>query len=347
LAFEYALSSGIQQLYRGPALPYIKAKEFDAPAKLFWSIIPGQHRIRIPAMFRNLRFYRVTSPWPQSEEDLSEILSENAFTPCGSFSERSAGWEAIGNNENDPLCRRLNGADLFQLRTQSRVLPAAAIKEAVEERIVEYRSRMEQEPTRAEVRRLKEETRDKLLPKSLLKSERNRACFIHSESLLVIDVGTITKAEWVIDQLRASFEQFYCTPLTFNNSPGDLLTGIFMGDSPLGFSLGRECRMQDVMDSKSVVTWRDFELTDHSIRQHVVEGMRLTHLGVGFDEVMSCVIDQEGTVSKVKFIEGEAVDNWGEDPLAKLDADFVLLTGAIRRLIEDLKKLLGGFAQAA
>ena len=298
-------------------------------------------------MFRNLRFYRVTSPWPESEEQLSEKLSENAFTPCGSFAERSAGWEAPGGNESDPLCRRLNGADLLQLRTQSRVLPVAAINEALEDRLVEFRTRMELEPTRSEVRRLKEETRDKLLPTSLVKSERSRACFIHSESLLVIDVGTVTKAEWVIDQLRACFDEFYCTPLTFNNSPADLLTGIFMGDSPLGFSLGHECRMQDVKDTKSIVTWREFELSDHSIRQHVVEGMSITHLGVGFDEVMTCVIDQEGVISKVKFIEGEVVEQWGEDPKAKMDADFVLLTGAIRRLVEDLKKLLGGYAHSA
>ena len=102
-------------------------------------------------MFRNLRFYRVTSPWPESEEKLSEMLAENAFTPCGSFAERSAGWEALGSNENDPLCRRLNGADLFQLRTQSRVLPVAAINEALEERVAEFRTRMELEATRAEV----------------------------------------------------------------------------------------------------------------------------------------------------------------------------------------------------
>jgi len=225
-------------------------------------------------------------------------------------------------------------------------LPVAAINEALEDRLAEFRSRMKLEPTRSEVRRLKEETRDKLLPTSLVKSERNHACFIQSESLLVIDVGTVTKAEWVIDQLKASFDEFYCTPLTFNNSPADLLTGIFMGDSPLGFSLGRECRMQDVKDTKSIVSWRDFELSDHSIRQHVVEGMRITHLGVGFDEVMTCVIDQEGVVSKVKFIEGEVVDQWGEDPMAKMDADFVLLTGAVRRLIEDFKKLLGGYAHS-
>jgi recombination associated protein RdgC len=299
-------------------------------------------------MFRNLRFYRVSSPWPESEEKLSEALSANAFSPCGPFAERSAGWEAPDGDENDPLCRRLNGADLIQLRTQSRVLPVAAINEALEDRLVEFRTRMKMEPTRGEVRRLKEETRDSLLSKSLVKSERNRACFIHAESLLVIDVGTATKAEWVIDQLRPCFDQLVCIPLTFNNLPADLLTGIFMGDSPLGFSLGRECRMQDVSDSKSVVTWRDFELSDHSIRQHVVEGMKITHLGVGFDEVMTCVIDQDAVISKVKFIAGEAVDQWGaEDPKAKLDADFVLLTGAVRRLVEDLKKLLGGYAHSA
>jgi DNA recombination-dependent growth factor C len=45
-------------------------------------------------MFRNLRFYRITNSWPKTEQKLSEVLSENAFSPCGAFSERSAGWEA-------------------------------------------------------------------------------------------------------------------------------------------------------------------------------------------------------------------------------------------------------------
>jgi len=251
-------------------------------------------------MFRNLRFYRVTSPWPESEEKLSEALSANAYSPCGPFAERSAGWEPPGSDENGPLCRRLDGADLLQLRTQSRVLPVAAVNEALEERLAEFRTRMKMEPTRGEVRRLKEDTRDNLLSKSLVKSERSRACFIASESLLVIDATTVARAEWLIDQLRPCFEQFVCIPLVYNNLPADLLGEIFMGKSQLGFRLGRECRMQDVSDSKSTVTWRDFDLTDHSIRQHVVEGMKITHLGVEFDAVMTCVIDQDAAISKAK-----------------------------------------------
>jgi len=298
-------------------------------------------------MFRNLRFYRINSPWPESEQELSDMLLEKAFTPCGSFSERSAGWEAPGEMDDAPLCRRLNGADLLQLRTQSRVLPAAAVTEAMEERVAEYRARLEKEPARAELRRLKEETRDQLLPATLLKSERTRACFIHAESLLAIDVATVNKAEWFLEHLRFCFTQFRCSPLTFNTPPATLLNRIFLEKSPPGFSLGRECRMQDLMDSKSIVTWRDFDLSDASIRHHVIEGMKLTHLGIGFDEMMSCVLSEEGDVNKLKFIEGEDIDTIDDqDPMARLDTDFVLLSGMLRRFIGELKKLLGGFAES-
>jgi len=294
-------------------------------------------------MFRNLRFYHISSPWPKSEEKLSEVLSENPFSSCGPYSERTAGWEAPADFDGAPLCRRLNGADLLQLRTQSRVLPLAAVREAVEEKVIEYRSRMEQDPPRGELRRLKEETRDELLPKALLRSERSRACFIHADSLLVIDAATDSKAEWFIDQLRTCFGQFSCTPLAFHQSPGALLKRIFLGENLLGFSLGRECRMQDLSDSRSTVTWREFELTDQSIRRHVTDGMKLTHLGIGFDEILSCVMNEDGMISKLKFIEGDTIDTADhEDPLARLDANFVLLTGTISRMFDALKKLLGG-----
>ncbi len=104
--------------------------------------------------------------------------------------------------------------------------------------------------------------------------------------------------------------------------------------------------MQDLSDSRSTVTWREFELTDQSIRRHVIDGMKLTHLGVGFDELLSCVINEDGVISKFKFMEGDAIDRPDfEDPLARFDADFVLLTGTVSRMVEALKKLLGGFTR--
>lgn len=297
-------------------------------------------------MFRNLRFYRVDSPWPESEAELDERLSENPFRTCGAFSERSAGWEPPGDTDDSSLCRRLNGADLLQLRTQARVLPNAAVKEALEERVEAFRARMGIEPPRREIRRLKAETRDELLGKALLKSERTRACMIHAEALLAIDAASPAKAEWFIEQLRPCFGRFECVPLAFKSPADTLLKRIFLGELQSPFAAGRECRMQDPSDARATGTWKNIDIGADDIRRHVRDGMRLTHLGVVFEDSVECVLGEDGVIGRLRFPDAQADDTGDEDPLARLDADFVLLSATARRLAEALKSLLGGYSAA-
>ena len=93
-------------------------------------------------MFRNVRFYHLDGNWPDAEEAVSEKLQQSAFEPCGPLTERRSGWVPIDADSSDSLARRVNGADLMKLRSQSRVLPAAAINEELEKRIDEYQARM-------------------------------------------------------------------------------------------------------------------------------------------------------------------------------------------------------------
>lgn len=296
-------------------------------------------------MFRTIRLYRTASPWPESEQELSQSLAEQSFVPCGAYAEKSGGWEAPVAEAGGLFCRRLVGADLLQLRTQTRVLPASAVKEALEGRVAEYRARMSQDPPRSELRRLKEQTRDELLPKSLLKSDRTRGFYLQEENILGIETGTPAGAEWFIDHLRKALGSLHCAPLAFEKSPQSLLTKIFMGRPVTRFQLGRECRMQSQLDSKSIVTWRDLDLDDDSIRHHLSEGMQLTHLGMGYDNIASLVLSQEALISKFRFMGDETVDQTDdEDPIARQDAAFVLFTGTLKRLLEDLAKQLGGYA---
>lgn len=302
-------------------------------------------------MFRNVRLYRFNNRWPRSEAELSESLASVGFKPCGTYSERSAGWESPTGNAEGPLCRRVGGADLLRLRSQSRLLPAAAVEEALEQRLQDYRGRMQQEPSRREKRRLKEQTRDELLPKALLKSDRTRGFCLIAERILGIDTGSEARAEHFLDHLRAALGGIDVAPLSFRRPVGRLLTEIFMGHAPRPFALGRECRMQDPADVKSTVRCADMDLTDRAVRNHVKEGMMLTHLGVEIGQALSCVIDHDGNLSKLKFAgaESEVDESDDEDPLARLDAEFVLLTGTLRQLVETFERVLGGAepAQAA
>ena len=294
-------------------------------------------------MFRNVRFYRLTGTWPESEQELTEALSPESFRPCGPLTEKTSGWEPPGADSNGPLGRRVGGADLLQLRSQSRLLPAAAINEALDERIDEFRDRMGQEPSRREKRRLKEQTRDSLLPKALLRSERTRGFLFLSEKIFAIDASTPAKAERFLEHLRAPLGKLETSDLTFKSSLSGLLTRIFLGDSPGGINPGRECRMQDVSENRSRVHWVDMDLTDTSIRRHVRDGMKLTHLAIEVGGVMSCVIDENGALSKLRLLGIDAKEETeDEDPQARLDAEFVLLTGTLRQLIDVLARSLGG-----
>jgi len=296
-------------------------------------------------MFRNVRLYRLKGDWPDSEEALSNELSKAEFKPCGPLTERSSGWTAINPGTSEILARRLNGADLLKLRSQSRVLPAAVINEALEERIEEFRSKMGEEPGTREKRRLKAETREALLPKALLKSDRIWGYFDHKQKLLAVATGQESVAERYLRHLKIPFDQFETRPLQYNEPVEGLLTRIFLGDAPERFVVGRECRMQDISDSGSNVRWTDFDLSDSTIRKHVSDGMRLTHLAIEYDSILGCVLDENGVLSKIRLLGADDKDGMDDaDPLARLDAEFVLVSGILRNMVGEMKKLLGGFA---
>ncbi len=293
-------------------------------------------------MFRSVRFYRFKSPWPGSEQELSDALTRAAFTPCAPLTEKSSGWEPPAEGLDGVMCRRVDGADLLRLRTQSRVLPTAAVDEALEERITAYRTRTGELPGRREKRRLKAQTRDELLTRALLKSERTLGFCLVSEGVIGIDTTSQARAEKFLDFLRTPLQRFDAAPLAFKRPVGELITRIFLGDQPERFVLGRECRMLDPHDGKASVRFTDMELADQTVRRHVRDGLRLTHLGLVYDATLSCVLDENAQLSKLKLVGLDEEDAAAHDePLAELDAQFVLLTQTLRRMLADLGQLLG------
>ena len=294
--------------------------------------------------FRNLRVYRIHTEWPDTEEALSDLLAAAEFKPCGAFAERSGGFEAPVDNAGDLLCRRLAGNDLLQLRVQSRVLPAAAGKEALAERIEEFKQRMHSEPNRAEKRELKEEIYSQLLPQALTRSDRVQAFYLRDKKLLVVGTPSQSVAEYFLDNLGRALISLRYSPLAFKQPALDLLTRVFLQTRVDSFSLGRECRMRDPSDTAATVNWLDIDLADPSVRRHVTEGLAVDRLGLNFDQVFRLVLDADLVVRKLRLADQESMpDEPMDDPLAKHDADFVMLSACVNQLMQGLEKSLGGY----
>jgi recombination associated protein RdgC len=299
-------------------------------------------------MFRSVRFYSLVSPWPESEQELSEKLFNAAFKPCGPYVERSSGFEPPVGERLGLLARRVGGADLLRLRSQVRVLPAAALNEALEVRLDEYRARMQEEPGRRTKRQLKEQTRDELLPKALVKSERTNALVILAERVLAVDTASETRAERFLEQLRAGLGGLEVKPLEFKRPFGEHLTQVFRGDAPREFILARECRMRELTDEKGTVRWQNVDLAHSTVRQCLADGMELTHLAFQFGNVMSGVLDANGVLSKLSLLGVEDAPKAAtpEEKLAEQDAEIALLSGTLRQLIVGLRRSLGSDAAA-
>lgn len=293
-------------------------------------------------MLRSVRFYSYTSDWPDSEETLSAMLAAAAFTPCTPFAETSAGFEPPAPGL-PLLVRRVGGADLLQLRTQSRLLPAAALNEALEGRLDEYRERMQQEPPRRVRRELKEQTRDELLPRALLKSQRLQALVVPGRQVLAIGTGAQARAEAFIDVLRAALGSFDARPLEFERPVDELLNQLFEGRAPRGFVVGRECRMRDPKNPESVVRWTNVDPGEAFVRDCRKAGMELTHVGFEHDNALHGVLDANGVLTKLALpgLEEVARDE-SEDALARLDAEIALVGGTLRKLVDAMRAALGG-----
>jgi recombination associated protein RdgC len=106
-------------------------------------------------------------------------------------------------------------------------------------------------------------------------------------------------AERFLRRLQTATNAAAIKPLEFSKPVDELLSAIFFGGAPKQFAPGRECRMQDIGDKSSIVRWAGFDLSDASIRNHVANGMRLTHLAVEYDNIMSFVLNEDGVISKL------------------------------------------------
>jgi recombination associated protein RdgC len=292
-------------------------------------------------VLRSARFYSIATPWPTSEQELSEKLARAAFKPCGPYVERSSGFEPPARGQPALLARRVGGADLLRLRSQVRVLPAGALNEALEVRLEEYRARMQEEPGRRTKRQLKEQMRDELLPKTLLRSERTSALYIAAERVLAVGAGSESRAALLIEHLRSALGGLDAKPLEFSRPFGELLARVFTGDGPRELVLARECRLRETSEDGGTVRWQNVDLAHPTVQRCLKDGMELTHVGLEYGSALRAVLDARGIVTKVELVGQDAVQIGGEEELARQDAEIALLGGTLRELLATLRRALG------
>lgn len=302
--------------------------------------------------FKNLCIYRLYAPFTHDTEALEQALAGFAFAPVGRTEPASRGWAPpLGGGEGQPLVHAAGGFLLVCLQEESRLLPPAVIKEALDERVSEREDREQRRLSRREKNRLKEELVLQLLPRAFTRNRRSYAYIDPKGGYLVVDAGNWRQAEELTELLRACLGSLPVRPLETESSPQAEMTRWLARDSAPGdIELGEEAVLEDPQSEGAEVRCKRQDLRSGEIKGHIGAGKRIRRMALTWEQRLACVLDADLSVKRLKFldvIQEQAGDREAETDAERFDADFALMTLELERFIPRLAQWFGGEAMEA
>jgi recombination associated protein RdgC len=296
--------------------------------------------------FKNLQIYRLPAPWAMTAEQLEAKLAPQAFAPCTSLEMQSQGW--VSPRDNGMLVHNVNRQMLILLGTEKKLLPSSVINQVAKEKAAELEEQQGFKPGRKQMRELKEQVTDELLPRAF-SIKRNTWTWIDPvNGWLVVDAGTASKAEEVLKLLIKAIDKFPMESLRVTRSPVAAMTDWLAADeAPGGFTVDQDTELRATGEGKATVRYVRHTLEAEDVRRHIAAGKQCTRLAITWADRVSFVLTESLTIKRIAPLDVLKEDNDSamKNDDERFDSDFMLMTGELHRMLTDLVEALGGEMQ--
>lgn len=294
--------------------------------------------------FKQLSFYYLNEAVLPSPAQLTQALQGRPFSPCAGLDWSSEGWVAPSPNQEVLTVSAPHG-QLFTLRRAEKVLPAAVIREALDNRIAHIQKEEHRHVGTKEKRALKEQITDDLLPRAFTRSGRLAAYIDRGRRYLIIGTASINKAEILISRLREALPPLPATPPRTRIAATTAMTEwVLTGKMPSNFALDAECELKDALKEGVVIRCSGMDLATEEIRQHLSNGKKVTRLGLVWRDRIRFVLTDTLQLKRLQFLDvlQEEASQTGEDAATLFTATFILMSSELGQLLDELIELLGG-----
>lgn len=296
--------------------------------------------------FKNIRAYRLTSPFDLSPEQLAEQMQAAIYQPCAKSQPSSVGWVPPLGEDTEALTHAAAGRILICMRREEKILPASVVREQVADRVREIEREEARKVYRKEKLRLKDEITQDCLPRAFSRSSNVHAYIDTRANWLFVDSTSATRAEELVTLLRECIGTLPLVLPRVNQSPAAAMTGwLLHRNLPEDFALLQDCEMKDPGEEGGVVRCKGIELAGEETDIHLQAGKQVVKLAVQWDEKVSLVLAEDLCLRRLRFVDELVAENDDlaeGDPLARLDADFLLMSDVVTELQDRVITLFGG-----
>jgi recombination associated protein RdgC len=293
--------------------------------------------------FKNLQIYRLPAPWAMTSEQLEAALAPQTFAPGTSLEPQSQGWASP--RENGMLVHTVNRQMLLLLATEKKLLPATVINQVTKARAAEIEEQQGFQLGRKQMRELKEQVTDELLPRAF-SIRRNTWVWIDPvNGWLVVDAASPGKADEVLKLLVKAVDKLPLEMLHVVQSPVAAMTDWLTADeAPGGFTVDQDTELRATGESKATVRYVRHTLEADDVRRHIEAGKQCTRLAMTWADRVSFVLTESLAIKRVTALDvlKEGSDTTTKNDDERFDSDFALMTGELSRMLGDLVQALGG-----
>ncbi|MDP5007736.1 MAG: recombination-associated protein RdgC [Glaciimonas sp.] len=295
--------------------------------------------------FKNLQIYRIPAPWAISSEQLEGFLSKQAFGECSSLEMQSQGW--ISPRENGMLVHTVNGQMILALCTEKKLLPATVVNQVTKARATEIEEQQGFAPGRKQLKDLKEQITDELLPRAFSIRRTTWVWIDPVNGWLVVDASSPTKAEEVLKLLLGSVDKLQISGLRTVLSPVTSMTDWIVADEggvPKGFTVDQDTELRATGESKATVRYVRHTLEVEDVRRHIASGKQCTRLAMTWADRVSFVLTEGLSIKRITPLDviKEENDTSSTNDDERFDSDIMLMTGELNKLMGDIVFALGG-----
>ena len=297
--------------------------------------------------FRNARTYKLPDRLGIDALELSQRLSRRPFVPCRPSQMTSNGWVPALGDDTTELVHAAGDFWLIRLRREERLLPASVVRSETNERIAEIQNGQGRRVNRKERLDIMDEVTQDLLPRAFTKSQYLDALINEREGWVWINTASAARAEDFLSLLREALGNLPVVLVETQKSPVMSMTQwVLHGPTSDQWQLGGDADFEDPKDESGVVRVRVVYLESDEVGAHIESGRQVVRLALGLNDQLNFVLTKELALTRLRFSdEVKAInEEMHEDPLARRDADCLLMGETLLSLQQELVSQLGGLA---
>ncbi|WP_252108802.1 MULTISPECIES: recombination-associated protein RdgC [unclassified Halomonas] len=300
--------------------------------------------------FKHLHLYRLHDMPELDAAAVVAALEPHSARALGSADARRLGWTApAGRLGSGQLLHEIQGHRLLSALRQERLLPASVIREELDEKVADIEAQEARKVSRKEKMALKEQITEELMPRAFVRSTKTDVWWDTRRGFIGINSSSRTRCEEILDLLRESLGSLKVTPVGSQTLPIRAMT-TWLGDPssrPFDMQIGDQVELKAKGDD-GVLRARQVDLDSDEMQQLLESGRQASKLAIGIEGRLSLVLHDDLALKSLRFgdaliEEADHADD-GDDALARLETDFILMAQALSQDVTRLLEWLGGDA---